>query len=327
MQKSLAEKFNEIITAEHNAFPKELKKLVVLLLPSSKTPVFVAPEIAEHLTNNVAAVKEAVEERTNSLRKNNSDGVSNRNYFLGGKIVKIIALDEKPMNTYSLRYTEEMDITANLLHEIGHLIIKKGGPFATISQKHLSECTANVYTALRHIQLFGKETDFFEYYGNYASAIVLDTSPIHYTDDVLKKAKQLSEEIDISALSLPQTAELAEKIAQENKLSKRTLKKISSAFLPVKKAYEKAGGLDVTCLRKCVDIMQEHQEDSDIFMAGKRFLDDLEIQEYLKNEAKTDSYWKDALNFIENHQIKPVQIKPPKKKLLSRFSGFVMRGS
>ena len=116
------------------------------------------------------------------------------------------------------------------MHEIGHNVVKNGFSLDT----HSAECAADAYTALRHIQIFGNNrTDFFKYYGNRASTIVLGISPIHYTNNVTQKIKQLSKEIDISKLSLPKTAKLAEKIALENKLDKKTLQKISKAFLRI----------------------------------------------------------------------------------------------
>ena len=317
---TLAEKFNEIITAEHNAFPKELENLVVFLIPpskeSSKTTVFASNEITKHLTNNIAAVKEAIRERTNYLNTKKTSGVAHRSYFLGGKKIKIIALNENPNNTDPTPSIQK--VTNNLLHEIGHIVVENG--FS--SDDHRAECAADTYGSFGNIRTFGKKTDFFEYYGNRASTIVLGTSPIHYTNGAIEQVKQLSEKIDISALSPPETAKLAKKIAKENSLDKKTLKKISSAFFPVKNDYEKIGKLNFASLRKCADIMLKHEKNPYIFEAGERFLNRPDIKEHLKNKAKTDPYWKKTLDFIEKHEI-----KPPKKTLYRRFSGFVMRGS
>ena len=57
MKTSLAKTFHETAAAAHDAFPKELKTLVLLLLPASDTPVYVSPEVADQLTKSTAAVK------------------------------------------------------------------------------------------------------------------------------------------------------------------------------------------------------------------------------------------------------------------------------
>ena len=308
MKKSLAQTFNEIATAEHDAFPQELENLVAFLIPSSKNPIYFAPETDEQLKKNPIALNEAIEERTNYLLSNNAVGVSNANYFLGNNVVKIIALKNKNLvNTYSPSYTKEMKETADLIHEIGHLIVEYEHP--ELANSHLSECIANTYAALRHIQIFGNKTDFFEYYGNRAYAIIFDISSIHYTDTVTQKVKQLSKEIDISSLSLHKTAELAVKIVLENKLNDETLEKIRTAFLPVAEAFKKSGrkGYNNNDFQNCIKVILEHQDDPDIFNAVKRFFNHPNVKKRLKHNAKTDTYWKDALNFIENHQIKPLK--------------------
>jgi len=325
MQKSLAEEFNKIAATEHNAFPKELENLVVFLLPYSETPVYVAPEAADLLAKNPIAIKEAVKRITEYMRDNNSSGVSDNNsYFLRKIKTKVIAVEEDHFSPYYPLYTKEMDATGNLIHEIGHNVVKNGR--SIFGHSHLSECAADSYALLRHIQLFGNGTDFSKHHCNRAHTVVLGASSRHYTDNIIEKIKQLSEEINISELSLHKTAELAEKIAQENSLDEETLKKIGEAFFPVAKAYEKTGGWNTLwwnkyLLQKCFEVMQKHQNDPDIFKAGERFFNKPDIKKTLESMAKTDSRWKDALNFIKNHQIKPTQ-----KTSFSNFSGLIMRG-
>ncbi|MFH1158842.1 MAG: hypothetical protein V1721_08220 [Pseudomonadota bacterium] len=306
MQKSLVQIFHDEAKAMHDAFPEKLENLVVLLLSSSDAKIYAAPEIMGLLRNNIAEVKMAVRERTDYLCAYKATAVSSPDYPLAGTTVKMIALNENPPSIYLPRYTKEMEITANLRHELGHYVIKKGRPFDIDSRKHLAESAANAYAALLHVKQFGKETDFFEWYGNRASTMVLGGDWVHYTNDVFERVKQFTEETDISGLSLRETAKLAEKIAIECRLNKKTLEKISTAFLPAKDAYEKSKELNDAVLRKCIEVMREHKDDSDIFKAGKRFFSQPDIKEHLEHSAETDTYWKDALDFIKNHRTKPV---------------------
>lgn len=315
MQKSLMEEFNEtarklneIATTEHDAFPEKLKNLIVfLILPfSNNTVVYVAPEIADLMIKNPIAIKKIAKRIADHMRDNNISGLADNNsYFLEGIKTKIIAVKENPFSSY---YTLEIDTITSLLHEIGHDITKKGKAFITISRRHHAECSADTYALLRLIQIYGKRTDFLEYYGNNADTIVLGRSPIHYTDNVTQEIKQLSEKIDIATLSLHKTRKLAEKIAKENKLDKKTLKKISKAFLPMREAFKKSDreGWDNNDLQNCLEVMQEYN-DPDIFKAGERFLSRPDIKKDLESMAKTEPYWKDALTFIENHKTNLVE--------------------
>ncbi|MFH1158997.1 MAG: hypothetical protein V1721_09015 [Pseudomonadota bacterium] len=307
MQKSLAQIFNEMAAAAHEAFPEELKNLVVLIIPSG-TPIYVSPEIADHLSNNVAAVKRAVEERTNYMRANDFGGVASDDYPLAEATVKMLAmlaLDEKSGGIHSPRYTKEMRAIADLDHEIGHLIVENGFS-SSVACEHLAECAADAYAALRHIQHFGRKTDYFEYC-TYVDQVVLGLSPKHYTDAVTQRVKQLAGETDISGLSLRETAALAGKIALECSLDDKTLEKISVAFSPAANAFKEAGELDDAVFLNCIEVMLEHKDDPDVYRAGERFLNRPDIKEYLENKAKTDPYWRNALDFIENHKIKPVK--------------------
>ncbi|MFH1158998.1 MAG: hypothetical protein V1721_09020 [Pseudomonadota bacterium] len=301
-QKPLAQKFNELAAAAHKAFPEKLKNLVVFLLPSSEIPVYVAPEIADHLAKNIAAVKKDVEEAANHLRTHRAEGTTVA-CPLAEAVVTLIALNENPQDSFSCRYTKEMGVTANFDHEIGHRVVENGFPSGTVSE-HLAECAATAYAALRHIQQFGRKTDFLEYY-NFSHTVVLGLSPKHYTDDVVQRVKQLAEETDISGLSLRETAELAGKIALECRLDDKTLEKIRKAFLPAAEACKKAGGICAAVLQKCIEVTREHTNDPDIYKAGERFLNYPDNKKYLKNEAKTGPYWRNALDFIKNHQTKP----------------------
>ena len=78
---ALAQKFNEsaalreelskLAAEAHAAFPQRFEKLVVATTNSYKT-VFVAPKIANHLTNNTAIVEKALKEKIKEMQACNS---------------------------------------------------------------------------------------------------------------------------------------------------------------------------------------------------------------------------------------------------------------
>ncbi|MFH1158999.1 MAG: hypothetical protein V1721_09025 [Pseudomonadota bacterium] len=305
MQESSAQKLGKAAAAAHKAFPEELKDLVVLTT-SSELPAYIAPEIANRLAKSTAILREIVKRATDYMREQNSTGFTNTAYALDGVVVKLLALNENPKALFSTRFTREMKVAAVFDHEVGHLAVENGLPSGTVSE-HLAECAATAYAALRHVQQFGKETEFFEYH-NYASQIVFGVSPKHYTDDVIQRVKQLAEETDVSGLSLRETAELAGKIALECSLDEKTLEKISAAFRPVADAYKEAGGgFEDAFLQKCVQVMLLHKDDPDISKAGKRYLNYPPVKEYIKNKAKTEPGWEDALDFIKNPPVTPLK--------------------
>ena len=169
---------------------------------------------------------------------------------------------------------------------------------------------------LRHIQRFGKNTDHAGAYGeSRAAAIILSSDVLHYTTDTVQRAIQVSEEMDISGLSLRKTAALAEKIAHECRIDGETLEKIRMAFLPVnwacqteigsdwdvtKKLYARDKVAYALFCRETLKVMKKHRGDPDIFKAGKQFLSYPSIKEFMTESAQTDAYWQKALSFIDN---------------------------
>jgi hypothetical protein len=296
MKRSLSRVFNETSAAAQAAFPRELKSLVVLLQPSSKLPVYVSPDIADLLTNNIAAVKTAVARITQAMQSLNAAGMAYPFYPLAGASVKLIALNKNITGVFSCGYTKKMRALFVLDHEIGHHVVKNGFPgfiqkngFTAIVSRHLAECAADAYATLRHIQRFGNGTDFSlgTIADRNARNIVLFADAEHYTTDAMQRGVRLSQEMDISGLSLQETAELAEKIASECQLDYTTLEKIRAAFRPVFEACEAHIGSawDVTQklnqedMEACKviywhtrDVMRAHSGDPDILKAGQRFL-------------------------------------------------------
>ena len=329
MEESLTEKLNKAAAEAHAEFPEKLKNLVVfttsLNFPSDKL-TFVASEIAEHLTNNVAAVKEAIKERTERLHTLRSNALTTSSYFLAGTEVNLIILKENTSDDFSSRYRQEVEVLTDFWHEIGHFVVKNGFSFGTVSKDNLAESAADGYAAFQ----LGKETDFFKNY-NRAHQIVLGKSPIHYTEKTLQIVEQFLEETDISKLSLHETAELAGKIALENHLDDKTFWKLRIVFFPIASVLEKAGGKwNNNVLKECIEVIQENADDSDILQAGIRFLSRSDVKKHLKNEAKTSPYWKDALDFIKIHSTDSINkshaLKSPQKSFGKRLPIFGIKG-
>jgi len=289
---SLSAVFNESAASLYKAFPERLDKLVVLVMPLEQ-PVYISPDIAEHLSGNVAAVKEAVAEITDYLRRHNMHGVADLHYALAKKTVKIIGLTKSSSNACSARYTEEMDAVTTFDHEIGHLVVKNG--FS--DNYHLAECAADAYAALRHVQRYGMDTDFLEYYDR-SYNVIQELIPIHYTNAVLQKALRLAEERDISRLSLRETAELAATIAKECRLYKKTLEKLSGAFRSARDVFEKSGWNE-RVLRECVKVMRENKDDPDVYRAGKSVLSDPVLKKIIN---KMNPFWQDAFEWMARHE-------------------------
>lgn len=301
MVTNLNYEFNAIASAAHDASPKALHNLVVLLCPSEETPVYVSPEIADHLSKNTAAVKEALIERQQYMLRARFGALACPNYPLADKTVTMIALQEKnlPTSTQSI-------FTLN--HEIGHLVVEHGTPPPQCTDpiiRHHAECAADIYASLLHIQKFGKETLYQAHRGG-GAAIVLGTSPIHYTDAVIERATRNIETADLTNHSLQDIAELAGDLATEHHLNLSTLAKICAAFSPVAQQYQKTGGLNHQILNLCLEIIQNNKNDPDILRAGQAFFRLPMNNSFLKACAKIDPWYQDALDLLAPEEKQPV---------------------
>ncbi|MDE2337049.1 MAG: hypothetical protein KGL10_07040 [Alphaproteobacteria bacterium] len=317
MRKSLtsrAQEFNRTSAAAYAAFPLQLERLTVLLVPTSDTPVYVAPAVAEKLSQNIAGVKKAVTDLSDLMQKHGWAGLANKCEYVAGTPVNLIALKGNLPGIFYKSCTKEMRELFVLDHELGHHVTEKGigGGYSS----EMKESSADAYAALRHVQRFGKDTLFIKKRGNIMAAnIVLHADAAHYTTDTIHRALQVAEEQDVSRLPLEETAALAGKIADETCLNAGTAIKVRNAYLPVNRACRKhIGGVsevvdkivardstayDLIC-RETIAVMRAHVSDADIFEAGSRFLTGHSSwMKFVKKHAKTDSFYKDALDFLK----------------------------
>lgn len=300
MKQSLARIFNQTAAAAYEAFPEQLQRLTVLLVPDADTPVYVSPQIAERLTQNIAGVKYAVKNIENYMSDHRALGVANRHYPMAGTVVNLIALDQRHTpSVISRRCTKEMQAVYVLDHEIGHHIVRNGFSL----NDHTAESAADAFAMLRHIQRYGKGTRFAKNYGaTRARCIVLFSGMEHYTATATSAAIKIANDMgeDFFALSLHETAKLAAEVACDNQLHSKTLLKIRNAYWPVAE-YCKTLGQSVDTIeklqakdqatitglwRETLAVMREYQDDPDIVGAGKLFLDSPEIKTFMANRDK-----------------------------------------
>lgn len=328
MQDSLAEEFNKTAVEAHAVFPHDLDNLVLLLPQTSETPVYVSPEIAQQLTENIAEVKTLILGFKALMYQESAGGVAVPQFPLAGMTVRLIALDQEDVpGLFSDRYTREMRIIFNLDHEIGHHILKNGHPYRGVSEGE-GETVCDVFAMLRHIQRFGNDTDNAGYFAeSRAYTIVLLANAEHYTTNAVQGAIQYAAKKDISRLSLEDTAALAEKIAKISRVDDETLEKVREAFAPAHENFKIMFG-DLSGISKafysgdkdaygfiCSELlatMEEHQADPDVMKAGRQFFSYPPIRNFVIESAKTEPYWQAALAFIES------PAKPQDNRPLSR---------
>ncbi len=328
MNKPLSQIFNETAEAARRAFPYALHNLVVILAPSSGQPVYISPDIAAQLSQEVEAIRETVEQATQYMHQRNAGGFAKGAHTIGTTEVKLIALNSKVAGIFSEKYTQEMRAILTLDHEIGHHVVSNGSSAVTHSRP-LSESAADAFAMLRHIQRFGNSGDYAgDRSHGIASSIVLYADSDHYTSEAITKAVQTSQTRDITHMSLEDTARLAAEIAYETHQDDKTLEKIRTAYLPVYFACMKYAGspqiivekfcaqepdlLTLIC-NETLHAMQRHQDDPEILKTGKDVLNYKPIKEFMINQSKTDPYWKEQCAWLASLDA------PPKKNLLRRI--------
>lgn len=332
MREEIAKSFNICGHRAHLAFPERLKNFV-LLTNTSDAPLYVSPDIAEHLRDNVEEVKDTVSRIRKTLLDKNAAGLAYRSYVMGGEGVALIALRDNPLGVFTDKYTQEMRAHYVLEHEIGHRVVEKG-----FAGGHLGECAADAYAVLRHVQDFGQDTDMFTHVAK-AYVIVLGASPIHYTQAVFDAVKDYAAEHDVSKLSLQETAVLANDIAIDNRLSSTVLQKIEQAFSPAHQMFRERIGDKAAVTTAfytedpdayalfCTETffaVQRHLNDADIVKAGKEFLSFPSMKKFIQNAASQYPSWQVIADFIQTETTEDKQnqtVRTAPKNRAQRFGG------
>jgi len=291
----LLEMFNASTLELQKSFPEQLK---CLLIVSTDETLFVSPEIAKHLSKNTEKVKRLLAYQKEYMDKHRANGLSYRHFGFDDMLdIKLIALD---LNYKFINYHPNCDkkmMTISVAdHELGHLVVKNATASSIFTTAQEAECSADAFAAIRHVQRFGTNTDWFKAY-NRSSLIVFNLSPDHYTSAVIQKIEKLTQKQDLSKLSLKETAELAKKISDDYSFSKKALERISKKFYKLGKKYkdkvdyynpESTNRWDYLdkkekseLLEMLTNIMLENKDDHDVYRAGKLFLERKEVQDIL----------------------------------------------
>lgn len=322
MQNTLMKAFNESAAAAHAAFPERLQNLVVLS-DAMDTPVYVAPEAAEALSKNTEAVKKAIKQEAYELHRLFAAGLAMASRPIAGVDTKLIALMDKPPGDFTEKYTAEMRALFVLDHEIGHHVVETGRG----KGRHLGEASADAFGLLRHVQRFGTETDYFTS-GTRAGSMVLGTSPIHQTQAIYDRVAKVAKEMDLSKLSLQETAELAKTIATGEAYDGNTFYRVSKAYENAANIYLQQIGnpreiddklvADDAATRVLIAsvtlaVMKQHANDRDVIKVGQQYLNGRRMKKWLTEQAEHNPFYKQVLE-AASAPLPPPYVEPPKQK-------------
>lgn len=319
MHNDLKSEFYQSAVAACEAFPESLARCV-FYLTNSAAPFYVTPDIADVLSRKTREVKELLIQRTAYMKERNWAGMASYGVCISGlDDVKMIGVKRRMLGIVGPNYTQDMRALYVLDHEIGHHVVERGR-----GNGHESECCADAFAALRHIQRFGFKTAFFKY-SQRASVIILGTSPIHYTQDIFDAARRHARRNDISRLSLAQTAALASEIVKKENISNLKIRHLAWCFnaaaIPAWKRYKSAqkitralysGSPQAYALfaSETAKAMQAYPDDADVQIAGNRFFNYPPMKKFIESKAQALHEWKDILALSRKRlpKIKPAPL-------------------
>lgn len=315
MQQSLIQKLSEAAKDIHDAFPEKLARLVVLIIPEAEI-VYAAPAVADHLAVNTPAVRQTAETFAQQIQEISPEAVGSavKNYELAGIKMNVVSLlDLTKDDMYDAR-TQEMEALFFLDHELGHHILANGSSTITAVSQNKAESACDTFAALRHIQRFGKNTEFTENHCAAAAAnIVLFSDISHYTSESVGRALKVADDMGDAffRLSLRETAALAAKVADETCLAEATLEEVNLAYMDVANAA--AAEEDAPFHPGIFAVMEQHRDNAAIFNAGKWLLREPSIKDTIKYAATLkpkDIAWKKVIAFVEAQEQKAKAARP-----------------
>ncbi len=316
---SLKDVFNETAADAVLQFPQQLDNFYLASAVTGQ--IYVSPVSAQLLTDCAQTAKAGIEDAIQFVRTKGMAGLAKtvevkkkKSFFHTERKdfnLVIMNADEKFLSQdmqfqASGKFSPAIHMISILDHEIGHHVAPGG---KGESYPNLMESAADAYAALRHVQRFGNDTDFFDNVTfTRTRLIVHNKSPFHYTTAVMQKIEKLRKEMDLSALSPQETAELAGKIAHSYCMPPQVIQKVAFAFQPLKIYMAQKGIGDnpapsdsnIGYFRLLVDIMRRNKDDHDVYRAGKLIIS--KHLDTLKGEAAKDPFWKEALSFMEGHE-------------------------
>lgn len=275
------------------SLPQHLDSLIVLV-NGCPEPVYISPDIVEELSHNAVFIQRAMEQAFPEGKAN--AGMATKTY-IEGKYLNLLVLKELEADDIREKYPISVLPVFNSFvfdHEMGHLLLDNG----FLADEHLSESAADAYAVLRHIQRYGADTEFLRYY-NRADMVVFGSSPVHCTDMVVARAKEIAAERDVSALSLIETVRLADQIATESNVSEDLLWSMSAAYKSAAAAKAQKEPQE-EIYKKIISVMAANRDSfSDVFYVGRHFFRHPDRKAFLQERAAVEPVWREALNFVE----------------------------
>jgi hypothetical protein len=297
-QQTLEEIFNESGRRHHKTFRKKLANLFISFRDKQ---VYVADDVAEVIARNTGEVKKMIADCIEHLNMMGAVGNVSKSDIAGTPIRHMSLMGRPEPLFVSGDHADEMNLIGLFDHEMAHLIIEEaeGPPYG-----HKTECTADAYAVLRHLQRFGDTTDIFEFAPAMGAAAAIFYSPQHYTGAVIQKIESLVKEgnIDIQSLSLEETARLAAKIGTEYALSELELAEIWDAYDAAGKLYKEEKTDWAATIKAIVGVMLEYKDDDHVYRAGKLFISRPDAKDIIADKLSSDPEFQDMAARMEQHE-------------------------
>jgi hypothetical protein len=299
----LADIFNAAAKEYHDSFPDQLANLFLTL---GDAPIYVSAGAAKLVTGSAAEVKNMIARRRKDMDARGWSGMVGPEDVNGGRL-QHMSLNEEAHTLISDKYPASMVQMALFDHEMGHLLVREGSPL--ISNSHVAECAADAFAVLRHIQRFGRVADVAEIFDqgllNRTGAIVAGFAPsFYYTTPVIQKIAGIQRrgEIDIAALTLRETANLAGELAIKYSFGQNTLDKISAAYTPVHKVYDREGTMvSAPVVMAIARVMSDNRNDDDIHRAGRLLLSHPRMKPVIR-QLQPERRLQEMLALLKRHE-------------------------
>lgn len=319
---SLKELFNQTASNAATEFPHEIGNLY--LSSPSAGQIYTSPTAVQLMADNQketeAGIKSAVDyvrnqgvtglARTVSVKKRTSLFTAKKHDFN----IIVMNMDETFLNQNigphaAGNFSSTVHMINILDHELGHHVTPGG---KGERNPNMMESAADAYGALRHVQRFGKNTDFFEHaIAKRTLLLVHNDSPLHFTSPVMQKIEKLRHEIDIESLTPKETANLAGRLARTHHMEIGALSMVAAAFKPMRMWLQQSGigkadinkinpKDNVGYFQTLIAIMKAHKNIPDVYRAGKIVIEK-HMPEIMKESANND-FWRAALSFMETHE-------------------------
>jgi len=288
-------------------FPDALEDLVIVAAGTSTSKViFAAPSIAVHMKEAMPHIEQFLKWQNAELR--DAAAMSFGRQPLGKMSAQLIAINDD-RNDDTSGITPEFTIYS-LFHEIGHVVTRKGHS----DYSHLRESMADAFATLLYMQKFGRPATEALHMREQTAIGLMAGSANHYTSNTIQAALDFANKTgeSFSRLSLRELAEQAAHIADTTAFKSSTLGSIYTAYKPAQEAFYSGGGYKALA-QKVIEVMNDHNNDPDILLTGKRALNLPDMKEVVKAEAaaaKDSPFWQDALEFLDDGVSKKTRSVP-----------------